>query len=311
MIVGILGPGGCGGTFLDWSIQFLSGQKENLLVRLDPTRSSVKSTLMQQVMENPLIDSTAHAYQKTHPNNQSLPGIIDIFSTSEYPLNTFYYVDDMRPDQTHTTYNSIVETYPAIKFISYNFTVDQIDLIFCLQYEKINVAPQRYNTQIGMNAQTPGELREILSLYYPKCIQGQTLNEQLVDAENLHLVNFADVWTRLDIAIFDIFDFLGLTVDKSRYSQWLNVYRTWVEKNKNNFFDDLPKILDCIVSGNRLDLKDYNMTFSKEVVLASKLLYNYNLALKFEGVNDLRTNTLQWHSVLEENVYHNLEDVNK
>jgi len=313
MIAGILGPGGCGGTFLDWSIQFLSNQKENLVVCLDASRNEVERSLIQHVVENPLIDSTAHAYQKTHPNSQSLSNVIDIFSASEYPLNTFYYVEDMKPGQTHTTYNNIVKTYPAIKFISYNFTLAHIDLIFCLQYEKINGVEQRFNNQIGsqISNQTPGEIREILSLFYPRCIKGQTLSEQLVDSENLYLINFDDVWGRLDTVIFDIFDFLGLLIDKTRYLQWLTVYQVWIEKNKTDFFNDLPKILDYIVSGKSLDLSNYNMTFAKEVVLASKLLYNYNLALKFNGVNDLRTNTLQWHSILEENVYHNLEDGNE
>jgi len=312
MIVGILGPGGCGGTFLDWSIQYLSGQEENLVVRLDAERNNVKGTLTQNIVENPLMDSTAHAHQKTHPNGQSLSDIIEIFSADDHQLSTFYYVEDMKPGQTHTSHNNIVKTYPAVKFISYNFTLAHIDLIFWLQYEKINWVEQRYN-QIGSltGNQTPGEIREIISLFYPKCVKGQTLNEQLVDSENLYLINFDDVWARLDTVIFDIFDFLELTIDKTRYLHWVDMYRAWLEKNKTDFFDDLPTILDCIVTGKSLDLGHYNMTFAKEVVLASKLLYNYNLALKFGEADDLRTNTLQWHSILEENVYHNLGDMNR
>lgn len=311
MIVGILGPGGCGGTFLDWSIQFLSGSKENFVVEVgNPNRGTLNTTLIQSVTQNPLQGSTAHVHRKTHPNNCSLPIVIDKFLTSEYPINTFYYVDDMAPSQTCTDYNTIVKTYPDVKFISYNFSRKHIDSIFCLQYEKIPGAEQRFNTQVrkSLSNLSTGELREILSLFYPKCIEGQILNEQLDDAYNLYTIDYDDVWATLNTVMFDIFDFLQQPMDQTRYSQWADVYYTWQEKNKTNFFNDLSKILDCIVTGSSMSLADYNMTFAKEVVIASKLLYNYNLALKFEGVGNLSQNTAQWHSILEKNIYHNLED---
>jgi len=310
MIVGILGPGGCGGTFLDWSIQFLFGSKENLLVNCDTqNRGIVGYSQVQCITDAPLIGSTAHTHQKTHPNNNSLPVVMDIFSASEYPLNTFYYVDDMLPDQTHTNYNNIIKTYPTVKFVSYNFSYKHIESIFCLQYEKIDGAKRRFDTQVGktLSNLSTGELREILSLFYPKCIKGQILNEQLDKADNLYIINYDDIWTNLDTIIFDIFKFLELAIDNSRYTQWVQVYHTWLEKNKTDFFEDLPKIIDCIVTGKLLDLGKYNITFAREVVIASKLLYNHNLSLKFDGVNDLTKNTIQWHSILEKNTYHNLE----
>lgn len=310
MIIGILGPGGCGGTFLDWSIQYLSGQEKNLVVCLDAERNNVKCVLPQPVVTNPLTGATAHIYQKTHPNSQSLSNIIEIFSASDYLLNTFYYTENKPSSETHTTYNNIVKTYPTIKFISYNFTLAHIDLIFCLQCEKINGVEQKLIGPLTGD-QDHREILEKVGLAYPSRIKMQTTNEQLVDSKNLYLINFDDVWSRLDTIIFDIFNFLELTINQTRYLQWINVYRIWLEKNKTDFFNDLPKILDCIVSGKYINLSRYNMTFAKEVVLVSKLLYNYNLALKFIEANDLRTNTLQWHAILEENVYYNLEDRNK
>ena len=107
--------------------------------------------------------------------------------------------------------------------------------------------------------------------------------------------------------MFDIFEFLELTVDKSRYPEWINVYHKWLEKNKTDFFYDLPEIINCIVNNTSMNLEGYDITFAKEVVIASKLLHNHNLALKFDSVTDLTSNTLQWHSILEENTYHNLE----
>jgi len=306
MIVGILGPGGCGGTFLDWSIQFLSGSTENLVVVPDrPNRGIFQQTHIQSISNNPLKGATAHGYKKTHPNIDLLPIVIDIFLTSKYLLNTFYYVDDA----TQINYNNIIKTYPTVKFISYNFSQNHVDLIFYLQYEKIDNVVRSFNTLVGnssLNLST-GELREILSLFYPGCIKGQMLNETLEDADNLYKIDFDSVWSNLDIVMFDIFEFLGLSIDKSRYPEWINVYHKWLEKNKTDFFYDLPEIVNCIVNNTSMNLEGYDITFAKEVVIASKLLYNHNLALKFDSVTDLTSNTLQWHSILEENTYHNLE----
>lgn len=310
MIVGILGPGGCGGTFLDWSIQFIAGSTENLVAKCnEKNRNVIEHVQAQQIVDNPLNGSSAHIHQKTHPNNDSLTAVLDIFLSNNYPLNTFYYVDSMLPDQTHTNYNSIIKTHPTVKFISYNFSRKHLDLIFCLQYEKISVAPQNFNNQIGnsLSNLSIGERREMLSLFYPRCIKGQILNEQIEDSDNLYRINFDDVWGKLDIVMINIFKFLGLGINESRYSEWIKIYQIWLTKNKNNFFNDLPEIIDCIVNNKSLDLKVYNITFAKEVVIASKLLYNHNLSLKFNDVSDLTSDTLQWHSILEKNTYHNLE----
>lgn len=311
MIVGILGPGGCGGSFLDWSIQFLSGNKENLVVHVDQNNREIITHISeQQISNNPLINITAHGHYKTHPNSQSLPYVIDIFRNSKHPLNTFYYVDSMSLLQTKTNYNNVVKTYPDIKFLSYNFTQKHIDMIFYLQYEKIPTIKQQYVDQLGASLSNLNikETREILSLYYPKCIKEQILSEQLDHANNLHMINFDDVWSKLDTVIFNVFDFLKLSVNQSLYPRWLDIYHTWIKNNNIDFINDLPKILDSIVNGKSLNLKKYNITFSKEAILSSKLLYNYNLALKFNDANDLTNNTLQWHSILEKNIYHDLKD---
>ena len=131
MIVGILGPGGCGGTFLDWSIQFLSGSTENLVVIPDRNNREIfQQTYIQSISANPLKGATAHGYKKTHPSDKLLPIVIDIFLTSKYLLNTFYYVDIAE----QTNHNNIIKTYPTVKFISYNFSHNHADLIFYLQY---------------------------------------------------------------------------------------------------------------------------------------------------------------------------------
>lgn len=320
MICGILGPTGCGGTFLDWSLHYLSGQSENLVIKCGTfKRGEIRTKFIQSITDNPLVRSTAHLHNKSHPNTDSLNEVIKQYSKVPYPLNTFYYIDSMTRTQTQTYHNSIVNQYPDVKFITYKFKPHHVDWIFCLQYEKVLIMKRQFTREMFIqqinaniketNQMSVGELRELLSLYYPFCIKGQILNEELVAADNNYLLDFDRVCTSMPTVMDEIFEFLKLPISQSRYDQWNKIYSQWLEKNSFKFFLDLAFIVECIVQGKYLDLSEYSMSFAKEVVLASKLLYDHNLSLKFEGIQDLSSNTMQWNRILEPNVYHQLSSI--
>jgi len=307
MIVGILGPGGCGGTFIDWSLLYLSGAGHYLQVPYDPVdRSIVYAPKLLGISQDPLSASTAHVHKKTHPNDESLPIVLDHFRRHPGLLHSFYYVDSMRPDQHATHHNEIVAAHPDVRFITFNFQPHHVHQLFVLQYEKVSNVAQRFSEQIGMSLGhlSTGAMREILSLYYPRCIQGQILNEELSQSQHLYMIDFDSVWCGLDRVLPELFDWLPIACDQSRADAWKIVYRRYQERNQTRFFDCLPEIIANIISGRYQDLGPYNMTFAKEVVIASRLLYDHNLALKFEGIDDLSDNTTQWHDILEPNVYH-------
>lgn len=304
MIVGILGPAGCGGTFIDWSLRYLSGTSHYLQVPYD--RSIVCAAKLLEVSQNPLLGSTAHAHKKTSVNDSSLPFVLDQFRRHLGLWHSFFYIDAMRPDQHATHYNEIVAAHPDIKFITFNFQPHHVHQLFVLQYEKVPNAAQRFAQQIGMSLRhlSTGAMREILSLYYPRCIQGQILNEELSQSERLYMIDFDSVWCDLDRVLPELFDWLPIAWDQSRADAWKTIYLEYQKRNQTKFFDCLPEIIENIISGRYQDLGPYNMTFAKEVVIASRLLYDHNLALKFEGIDDLSDNTTQWHDILEPNVYH-------
>ena len=106
-------------------------------------------------------------------------------------------------------------------------------------------------------------------------------------------------------------DFLSVKLAQDRWCAWTQVYQQWKTKNSLDFFADLDKIVDSILNGLSYDLAQYNMTFAKEVVLASKLLYNHNKALKSFSMAQMPTNTLDWYSILEENTYHDLHNLKR
>jgi hypothetical protein len=313
MIVGILGPGGCGGTFLDWSLQYLSGQQSSWFVKFDPTGSKIVSQSCVNVLDNPLLKNTAHAHLKTHPNNRSIDTVINIFkSQPSFNLHSFYYVDSIDEGRKQTTHNQIISKHSDIKFITYNFTDTDIDIIFCLQYEKIFGQKNRIeNLKISNMTQSISELpiwekRELLSLYYPDSIRGQTVAEKINPTSNLYQLDFVDMIENLDLTINKIFQYFDISVHEERWKRWQEVYTVWKLKNDLTFFKNLNAIVQCILDHNFHDLCQYNMSFAKEVVIASRLLYNHNIALKSHGINDLSQDTQQWSDIIEENVYHNL-----
>lgn len=306
MIVGILGPGGCGGTFLDWSLQYLSGQESHWIIQCVPQN---RSTILKQgsfkISENPLSAKNAHKHLKTHPNDQSIGDVINFFkSQSGFDLNSFYYVDSMSAGRTQTNHNQIIAQNPEIKFINYNFTNNDVDMIFCLQYEKMGNHTDIIPTSF---LELPlWDQRELLSLYYPKLIQGQTTVEKINPMTNVYQLNFGDMVENLDIEIKNIFQYLGLTIKEIRLESWKQIYIEWKRQNNLDFFKNLGTIIQCILNNSHHDFSQYSMSFAKEVVIASKLLYNHDLSLKSYKKNNLSQNTKQWTELLEPNIYHNL-----
>jgi hypothetical protein len=311
MIIGILGSGGCGGTFLDWSLHFLAGDRQSYAIRVDQhDRSRVVAEGYFDLTLDPITGTTAHRHRKTHPNNGSLQKVIDIFTAlPPERLYSFYYVDSMSADQTQTTHNQIIEGHPDVNFICYTYSPDDIDKIFCLQVEKI---PQYLENMLSdwlqINPDMPAwDQREQLSLYYPKCIQGQTINEMINAHPNCFALSFTDMLEHLDRKILEIFDRYKITMDQDRWIAWLGVYQLWKKGNSPEFFADLRQIINHILAGVGQDLTHYNMTFAKETIIASKLLYNHNKALKSHGIEKIPPNTLHWHELLEDNIYHNMK----
>ena len=310
MIVGILGPGGCGGTFLDWSIHYLRGDSRYYHIECDNLdRSQIKSQQFLEICSDPLSSATAHNHEKTHPNNGSLQQVIKIFNKLPCSdLHTFYYVDSMTSDQTQTTHNDIIRDNKNLCFLTYSFDLSDVDKIFCFQYEKIGSVASRFEKSIGkqFSSLPIWDQRELLSLYYPTCIRGQTVNEIIEPCTNNFLINFSKMLNSLDQIMPDIFDFLQIRMDKSRWKLWLDTYQTWRQKNKLEFFENLNYIVSCILNNVDHDMTCYNMTFAKEVIVASKLLYDHNKALKSYNLENIHTNSQSWYEILEENVYHNL-----
>jgi len=323
MIAGILGCAGCGGTFLDWTLHYLSGDNQHWTLRCDLDRRHANtdflttSTVWQSyatrspIPDNPLLNSTAHAHAKTHPTHVTLPRVLSAFEQhNQDPLQTFFYFDNLGQGKHSTIHNQIAKTYPHIRFITYSYRHTDIDAIFCMQFEKLPLMQELYSQalQDQMEDDHTWTRREIFALAYEKALYGQTCAEKIIPTANNFVLTFQDFFFNLPQAVPMLFDYLELSIKPDRWDSWLQVHQQYQNNNNTQFFLDLPMIVEAIVSNQSQDLAKYNMTFAKEVVLTRHLLYNHNYALRAHGLTHIGTNTQDWYRVLEPNTYHNLDE---
>lgn len=312
MIVGILGPGGCGGTFLDWTVQYLGQDSKKLWIQLSPCRNHIKGTCEFDIVHNPLTGHNAHRHHKTHPTELSVKAVIDTFRNHpQFGVHTFYCVDSLAESKT-PCFNDLIKQFPDVKFITYQFAKKHIDMIFCLQQEKISDARSRTQQLIMNQLASPlhtlptWEQRELMSLYYPAAIADQTVNCVIHPAVNNFVLDFDTKVKSLDSKLPELLQYLEIEPKTEQLIKWQRIYSQWKTTNSIEFFDNLDLIINNIVTGTEHDLEQYQMSFAKEVVIASHLLYRHNLALKAYGKNILASNTKQWTEILEPNIYHKL-----
>lgn len=226
-----IGPGGCGFTFLNWSISYIRGDVvyQNLNGKIFP------------VTKNPLQDSTAHKFNKDHLR------IID--SRSELLKNyndksIIYVVPGNCNDFEH------ILSWPGKKIIFDNQS-DTRDVLAR--------ACQTVPNDLYM------ELIQNLSKIYPRDQVIDVLLDmskkfiQYYNMPNGYLtLSYKQMFETLDMHILDILEYLELEVNFKRLEHWQNVYQQYKENNRDfiqRLYGDIEKI------GNT-----YKMQILKEIL---------------------------------------------
>lgn len=215
-IVGILGVGVDGGTFLDWSLHYLSGDTymyhSPMLSADNPTNWSFSKV---RIIDNPIIPSrkVAHRHLKNHPRQHTIDMCIDKMleiDDDEINLSSFYSVIDgtNTEDAPYDTFISErTDKYPNIKFIAlYADNESYIHL-----YNRI---------LIFLKSTKPTEPLPPMSNY------GISL---LTDSPNRKMLNISDMYYNLDNVILSLMEWANLPVKTDRLSKWKSIYTQWKE----------------------------------------------------------------------------------
>jgi hypothetical protein len=214
-IVGIIGPGGEGGTFLDWSLHYLIENKSTKLVLVDRIKNTVHGIINNHICDNPLtMAGNAHKHKKTHPTDSTIQQCIDLLKTADgSKIYTMYIVPSNESYNKLQTYKNFVNhsitKYADLKFIQLYYTPEIIeDLI------------HRVSTKIP-------EKNESIQDIQGRVRQASIDTTKIIDDTNVYSLSIKDMFYNLDTEIYKILSWLNLTVNNDRYDSWLAVYREW------------------------------------------------------------------------------------
>ena len=228
-IVGIIGPGGEGGTFLDWSLHYLTGDTHVKLVTVDRIKNSIHGSYNYRIPDNPLtIIGNAHKHKKTHPNESitQIQGCVDLLKTidsADFKLHTLYIVPSSKAYNEFHTYQNFVKhaiaSLHGIKLIQTYHTIDIVeDLTNRIHTKTSSIEEQRRTSNY-----TDRKIDDIRAMVTFSCNDVNTIETDT----DVYSLSIKDMFYHLDTEIHKILSWLNLTVNNDRYDSWLAVYREW------------------------------------------------------------------------------------
>jgi len=135
---------------------------------------------------------------------------------------------------------------------------------------------------------------------------------QLVSLSKEHYrLNGFELYNNFDNTVYNLFDFLELSIDNNRKQYWNEIYKEWQKFHSERivFAEYFDQIILSIINNHYLDLRRFNLDIVRESIIQHVLIYKYGLTLKSWGLDKFPNNTQDLHVLLEPNIYHKVEDI--
>jgi hypothetical protein len=322
-LIAVLTDPAVGGTFLTWSLHYLSGH-ENYF--------SAKNKSHCDLPADPLTAINSHNFVPNQPNT------VDEFN------KIFDALISQPTDTFHTIYfhNFIhkTESVDADLERSINQLVDHAKKIIVLSNSKNSMLYHAaYKLRSGDTYlwQEPGELvtdpdtifndfveyffkeslikwntlqltapwdrREFIALNFnfKKSLQIKPNINASIGCYNLDTM---DLFNTFDSTVKNLFEYLDIPIAAHRWQGWVEVYNRWRQHHYNRlqfvwYFDT---IIDSILRGEDFDLTRFQLDLVQEATIQNALIYNHNFNLKTWQLEKF-TNTQQLHNLLEPNFH--------
>lgn len=310
-MLAILTDPGIGGTFLTWTINYLSGKTQYFSVRKNAT---------VDVPDTPLNDKNAHGFITNQPGN--------IAEVNQFLPLVLAHNDTMYMHQLRTGSQEAISTIckNASSLIVLALTKDQV--LYQCKYEsrthtntawttqkRLTTPEETYNDFVdyffpeskqkweAANLNNVWDQREFMALNFKYHDHDSILNyvDPLVD---YHHINAMDLWTNFDQSVTDLFDYLAIDIDQSRLDHWTTIYHQWkkLHTNRVRFVWYFEIIVDNIIKGVNFDLRRFQLDISQEAAIQQALICRHNLNLKTWELIKFE-NTRQLHMLLESNIH--------
>jgi hypothetical protein len=329
-----------GGTFLDWSIHWLSG--EDKFYNLDLG--------WIELINNPITSNNAHNHQRNHVAGyvrtvSAVNKLKSIHTNNSLSIYTGCITVDHSIEELEIPKDQIIDFSSEIKeYISENFkksweycNINHIPLI----YLKLNY-PVIYNLELRTltkkdyeqsSYNTIDEARtDFLNLFFndaDKWIESSIWEKREWIALNIRPYDFLrhdgnidfsiphlyidaqELWFDGESVLQKIMDYLEIKIDTNRLESWVPVYQQWqkIQTNLLRFAWNIDYICDAIVNNHYYDISNYNLDLWHEAIIQHCLLYKYNLNLKSWRLEKFPANTQDLHKLLESNTLHKLDDI--
>ena len=220
-IVGIIGIGGEGGTFLDWSIHYLVGDTHFKVIMLHRIANTIINSTLRPfvVVDNPLKDNgTAHQHLKTHPadiaSTVECARLLEKITLPTVSVHTMYIVpsDKGYGNLGHSDFTrELVNKLPNTKFIQ------------CYPTNEIVMdLAERVLAKVKHNSLTKEEII-LRSHMLSKDVERDSTNLPIL----YYRLSIKDIYYHLDTEIHNVMAWLNLSIDESRLKNWKDVYKQW------------------------------------------------------------------------------------
>ena len=326
-IVGILTDPGIGGTFLDWTIHYLAGHTQ-----VYHTASNSWHTLPK----NPLTETNSHNFKPNQPANitefRDIVKKLTALSNTDPQTIYFHTLSDNNLTPNLEQYK--IDTETAItectqhtnKIIRVALTKHQALYLSSYNYRWLGT---RWNSSTERYKSNQERHQDFITTFFKESEQ-QWAEQNLTSTwdhreflalnidpfnilyfRDMHNFDFdffdldcVDCWTTLDLSINTLFDYLELSVDKTRLASWETTYNAWkqLHHQRIQFMMYYDNIVDNIVNNGQMDLTRFNLDIVQEAAIQHALIYQYNLNLKTWQLEKF-LDTKQLHSLLEPNTH--------
>ena len=310
-MITILTDPSVGGTFLSWSIYFLSGRTDYF---------SVRNQAIVPLTDNPLTVKNAHGFIPNQPRSEDeLKKFLPLLVNTKECV----YMHQFR-NGTEQAVQQLCEQ--STKIIILSIHPDQI-LYQCGYTPRSSVQPGWVSQQIlsdpddvyddftnyffkeskqqweRENLNEVWDKREFIALnFYP--FKHNSILNYISNNTTYYHINALNIWTNFDQQIQELFDYLEVSINQDRYQTWFLVYNQWKNKHTQRlmFSQNFKTIINNILLGVEFDLTPFDLDIQQEATVQHFLIYNHNLNFKTWQLNKF-TNTKQLHDLLEPNIH--------
>lgn len=303
-----------GGTFIAWTIYYLSGVTHYYRAKEDR---------MLEICYDPinLVEKNAHNFW---PNLPMTKKDFDQFydkMRSRHDIN-FLFLHQV-DGYTQNDVNDKLKSLDKIIFVDISPSYKKY---YCMlegriflreQYKSDGTFPSWEELHMDVlnrfysdslkrfgSIETPWDHREFLALIFDWDKKGIISDRYDRKRFDHFYVDNVDVWLRFDQILPDVFGYLGLAIDQTRLGQWSQVYSRWkmFHKDRISFCLYFDSIVDGIVSGIDMDLGRFNLDVVQEAALLRSLMEKHGLNLRAYGLERFK-NTAELHKLLEPNIH--------